>query len=110
MNRNLLVQSQGNLIAELAARFSGKLLLRREIPLDEKLFQRLVNQSYFTPTLSIKRNKFHYICERCGNRKRRLFANIPCNSCKQHHLYCRKCINLGRVMECEPIYYWTGHE
>ncbi|HLR65655.1 MAG TPA: DEAD/DEAH box helicase family protein [Virgibacillus sp.] len=110
MNRNLLVQSQGNLIAELAARFSGKLLLRREIPLDEKLFQRLVNQSYFTPTLSIKRKKFHYICERCGNRKRRLFANIPCNSCKKNHLYCRKCIDMGRVMECEPLYYWTGHE
>src|SRR5699024_3254406 len=28
--------------------------------------------------------------------------------CQKKHLYCRHCIHLGRVMECTPLYEWTG--
>ena len=45
---------------------------------------------------------------RCGNEKPSLFATIPCHRCHKIHLYCRKCIEMGRVIECEPLYQWNG--
>lgn len=95
---------------ELAKQFSGKLLLRSEIPLDEHTFQQLLASSYFTPMPPIKRKGFVHQCQRCGNQKHFLFAELPCASCETPHLYCRKCIEMGRIMACEPLYYWTGTE
>ncbi|SDQ25062.1 competence protein ComFA [Virgibacillus salinus] len=89
-------------------RYSGKLLLRREIPVDEATFKQLLHSSFFTPRSSIKKKYYQYQCQRCGNCKRSLFGSIPCNNCEKTHLYCRKCIEMGRVMECEPLYEWTG--
>lgn len=93
---------------DLATRFSGKLLLRGEIPLDEKHFQHLVNSGLFTSKPAMQRKRFTCQCQRCGNKKRSLLANIPCPTCEKTHAYCRKCIEMGRVTECEQLYYWTG--
>ncbi|WP_083334777.1 DEAD/DEAH box helicase [Sediminibacillus halophilus] len=47
-------------------------------------------------------------CRRCGNKLRRKFADIPCARCNQTHVYCRNCVEMGRVLECQPLYVWTG--
>lgn len=93
---------------ELALRFSGKLLLRNEIPLDEYTFQQLLSARLFTPTPAISKKIFFYHCHRCGNQKRHLFASIQCARCHDTHVYCRKCIEMGSVMECTSLYYWSG--
>lgn len=95
-------------LADLPQSFSGKILLRKEIPLDEKTFQYLLSTNSFTSIKSIIRKKLTYQCQRCGNLKRSLFASISCLICKKSHIYCRKCIEMGRVTECEPLYVWTG--
>lgn len=92
----------------LAYRFYGKLLLRKEIPLQESLFQQLITHHYFTPIQSINKRMWKNTCQRCNNQKRSLFAEFPCSLCDKFHLYCRKCIEMGRVIECEPFYRWTG--
>ncbi|MBM7600532.1 competence protein ComFA [Virgibacillus halotolerans] len=91
-----------------ARQFSGKLLLRTEILLDENTFQQLLSLHLFTPVQSIKRKKFTYQCQRCGNQKRSLFATLPRTSGKKILHYCRNCIEMGRVIDSEPLYYWTG--
>lgn len=91
-----------------AMRFAGKLLLRSEIPLDDDLFRQLVSSGYFKPFPAITRKFFQHQCTRCSNQDPSLFAKIPCSTCKKEHLYCRKCIEMGRVMECEALYQWTG--
>ena len=93
---------------ELAFRYSGKLLLRREIPLSDSSFQHLLHLSYFTPISSFTYRLFEKQCRRCGNQKPSLLGKIPCPHCRKTHLYCRKCIQMGRVMECEPLYVWSG--
>lgn len=89
-------------------RYSGKLLLRTEIPLDEHTFQRFLIMKLFTPIKSIKTKGFSQQCRRCGNQKRSLFASIPNKTSKKPSLYCRKCIEMGRVIEYELLYQWTG--
>ncbi|ASK62721.1 DNA/RNA helicase [Virgibacillus phasianinus] len=92
----------------LALRYSGKLLLRKEIPLDHATFQQLLNQQQFIPHASIIRKFSGPKCNRCNNQKRSLFGIIPCQICRKQHLYCRKCIEMGRVLECESLYSWQG--
>jgi len=94
----------------MANRFSGKLLLRYEIPLDEETFQQMLIEKSFTPIKSITRKNFMHQCKRCGNEERKYFAGIPCQRCHNTHIYCRKCIEMGRVMKCEPLYFWSGEQ
>src|SRR5690625_7403566 len=61
----------------------------------------------FTPSIKIS-SLTNPQCLRCNNQKPSLFADIPCARCKKTHKYCRNCINMGRVMECELLYYWSG--
>src|SRR5699024_8809041 len=51
---------------------------------------------------------FGYICQRCANQKPSLIGMFPCALCKETHAYCRHCLQMGRTMSCEPLYYWTG--
>ncbi|RDW15661.1 DEAD/DEAH box helicase [Oceanobacillus chungangensis] len=88
--------------------FSGKLLLRKEIALQDEDFQKLLKAKLLIQLKSITKRNFVYQCMRCGNQRPSLFATIPCHRCKNRHLYCRKCIEMGRVLECEPLYEWNG--
>jgi len=109
-NHQELANTEPDQLLDLANHFFGKLLTRHEIPLQEPFFQQLLSSACFTPTPSIIQRQFYHECQRCYNRKRSLFATLPCISCKEDHVYCRKCILMGRVIECEPLYYWSGVE
>lgn len=95
-------------LRELSCKYEGKLLLRKEITVNEEVFQRLLSNHLFTSLPSLQKKFFSLICKRCNNKKQSLFAKIPCLRCNETHYYCRKCIAMGRIMECEPLYYWTG--
>ena len=87
-----------------AKKYEGKLLLRDELDLDDRSLHK-----FFTPNPSIQRkNIYTYQCNRCGNSKHYLFGKIPCERCKTTHAYCRKCIEMGRVLMCESLYEWSG--
>lgn len=94
----------------LPNRYSGKILLREEIPLSEADFQKNLAKGYFIATPSIKPINFSHECQRCHNQKRSLFALIDCARCKTTHIYCRKCIEMGRVLSCESLYIWHGEQ
>src|SRR5699024_9348351 len=47
-------------------------------------------------------------CGRCFQKNPSQFAKIPCIRCGKDHLYCRHCIEMGRIMACESLYYWSG--
>ncbi|AXI10023.1 DNA/RNA helicase [Oceanobacillus zhaokaii] len=93
---------------KLSFLLSGKLLLRKEIQLQDKNLQQLLKAKLLIQVKSITKRNFVHQCIRCGNQKPSLFATIPCQQCKNTHLYCRKCIEMGRVLECEPLYEWNG--
>lgn len=95
---------------DLARKYEGKLLIRNEIMLDAAIFEKLLADASFTPIPSIRKNFFFFACQRCNNRKKSLFARFPCSRCGNSHYYCRNCLAMGRVMACEPLYYWSGTE
>lgn len=93
---------------QLANKFDGKLLLRNEIPIAPSKFNNLLKYHLFTSQSSIKKSCFQIRCIRCNNNKHSLFGMFPCAKCHNTHLYCRKCIMMGRVSECEMLYSWSG--
>lgn len=91
-------------------KYAGKIFVREEINLNESTLQSLIQSNKFTLIPSIKRNKWAHECQRCHNRKHSLFAEINCARCKTLHVYCRKCIEMGKVLSCESLYVWTGEQ
>ncbi len=83
---------------------SGKLLLKEELPpnLKEPYLSQLQRLD------AIDQSKNSPVCNRCGNNKKYLFGLIPCSRCHQTHVYCRNCLQTGRVLACEKLYFWAG--
>lgn len=93
---------------EISKSLDGKLLRRQEIPLDTNTINRLLENQFIQAKPSIRKTPLTNQCMRCDNRDKLYFAKIPCACCNKTHLYCRKCIQMGRIMECEPLYFWNG--
>lgn len=96
------------LIQEAAKVLDGKLLSRTEIPFDSTTIDKLLAMHYLQATPAIKRYLFFNQCSRCTNLKPQFFAKIPCGICHKTHVYCRNCIEMGRMMTCESLYTWSG--
>lgn len=95
-------------IKKLANLYEGKLLLRTEIHLTDRIFGKLLQQKFFTSVPAISRRSIITSCLRCNNQDKVFFAQIECEICLSTHIYCRNCIEMGRVMECQSLYFWTG--
>lgn len=57
---------------------------------------------------AIERKANGLICCRCGVSKNQYFAHSPCDKCQKDCVYCRSCIMMGKTLECEFLYEWTG--
>ncbi|MBB5173767.1 DEAD/DEAH box helicase [Texcoconibacillus texcoconensis] len=49
-------------------------------------------------------------CVRCDNTDPTRFASFSCARCGQECTYCRRCITMGRVSACTPLWTWHGPE
>ncbi|MBS4195518.1 DEAD/DEAH box helicase [Lederbergia citri] len=99
-----------NLTPDLQLFLSGRSLLASEIPFPrEKLDEQIsIGNINTIPGIVKKSKRWH--CNRCANSTQRLFANFPCANCQNEAgcFYCRKCIMMGRVASCTPLYTWSG--
>lgn len=90
----------------IASFCEAQLLLRQELPLTDKNFEELQLMNYLQETPGIEESFTGYVCKRCGNRKNHWFGKIPQKP--SPIVYCRKCIEMGRVSSFEALYRWTG--
>ncbi|SEO58940.1 competence protein ComFA [Amphibacillus marinus] len=91
-----------------AKRFSGRLLLKEELQLTEPEFAWLCAARKLIPRPSLVIKGLTSQCQRCGNKTKHLFGMFNCVRCQKMHHYCRYCIQMGRVMSCQPLYQWQG--
>src|SRR5699024_9458961 len=89
-------------------KYDGKLLLRREILVDDETFNDLLNRHYFTAVNSFISKSLFDRCVMCNNSNKALLGIIHCTKCNKLHIYCRNCIMMERVSTCELLYKWTG--
>ncbi|WP_255289159.1 DEAD/DEAH box helicase family protein [Bacillus cereus] len=79
---------------------AGKQLLLEELSSDlQRELNDLKKKGEIVCVQGVKKKNSKYMCQRCGNVDRRLFASFLCKVCA----YCRKCITMGRVSECAVL-------
>jgi competence protein ComFA len=105
---NRLLKDEKTTLPKLASLLEGKLLTADEIPLDQSLIKQLKQSNLLKTKPALTTSLFTTTCTRCGNRDKKEFATISCKRCTSEHPYCRKCIEMGRMMTCELLYYWNG--
>ena len=94
--------------SELQQHLTGRSLLAIEIPFAEKVIFDHIALGLVQSTPGIVQEKKAWRCNRCANETQRLFAPFPCAHCHTECHYCRKCIMMGRVSACTPLYSWIG--
>ncbi|MBM7606251.1 competence protein ComFA [Metabacillus crassostreae] len=94
---------------QLQQHLCGKELLSTEIPFSlEELFSHYQN-GFVRLNPGITLEKGRRTCNRCNNKDERFFAFFNCAKCgEQNCYYCRKCVMMGRVSECTPLFTWCG--
>lgn len=95
---------------ELQKLLTGKQLLLDDLPYSLHEVQEHYENGYITLRKGITHHKNKLKCERCGNQDSSWFADFPCSRCHEHCTYCRKCIMMGRISECTPLYGWVEVE
>ena len=82
---------------------SGKQLLLEELSSDLQRKLNDLKKRRDRMCTRCKKKNSKYMCQRCGNVDRRLFASFLCKRCSKVCTYCRKCITMGRVSECAVL-------
>ncbi|MGG0720070.1 DEAD/DEAH box helicase [Robertmurraya massiliosenegalensis] len=95
---------------EIRIHLIGKQLLLDEIPYPLEEIQLHYENGYITLRKGITHTKNRPKCQRCGNNDPYWFATFPCSRCQERCTYCRKCIMMGRVSTCTPLYSWIDAE
>ena len=95
---------------ELQLHLAGRSLLASEIPLGQTLIDRHFQDGFVKAEPGIKFVKKKPVCSRCCCPEPRLYARFPCSRCGKECWYCRHCVMMGRVSECELLYSWSGPE
>ncbi|APH03570.1 DEAD/DEAH box helicase [Bacillus weihaiensis] len=102
---------QFNHLPQLQSFLSGKELLLSEIPFPVDIIHTHYENGCIQLNYGITKKQKTKCCHRCGNQDEHLFASFDCAKCGEKDCtYCRKCIMMGRVSECTPLYYWSGPE
>lgn len=91
---------------ELQKLLQGKQLLLDDLPSNLTEIQEHYENGYITLRRGITFYRNKPKCERCGNQDPAWFATFPCARCEEVCTYCRKCIMMGRISRCTPLYGW----
>lgn len=96
--------------------FTGRVWIKELAPFPQSLVQLYIRQGYLKERegisekcVSMLRMK-RYVCERCQNEEQQEFVTFNCARCQQKCVYCRHCINMGRVASCTTLLTWSGPE
>ncbi|QFT90654.1 Transcription-repair-coupling factor [Bacillus sp. THAF10] len=87
---------------------SGKRLLLDELPFPPETIHEHYQKGYITLQHGVTNSNKGYRCTRCANKDQGLFYSYACARCQKKCAYCRKCIMMGRVSECTPLFSWSG--
>lgn len=104
----MLEQPNYFLSSKKIKQLAGKLLLYEELPLKSDEIDWLLQSKQLRKTPALSRQGNRSLCERCQNNDPTFFGTLPCARCKKSHLYCRKCLQMGRILACEYLYEWIG--
>jgi competence protein ComFA len=97
---------------EVQTFLTGRIWLKEQTPFPLTVIEEFIRKGFITPHSGIQSNQNSSSkkskspqCRRCGCKQLTAFQ---CAKCKDTCLYCRHCIQMGRVSSCSELITWTG--
>jgi competence protein ComFA len=97
---------------EVQAFLTGRIWLKEQTPFPLPVIEEFIRKGFITPHTGIQSNQNSSSkktkssnCRRCGNKQLTVFQ---CAKCKGTCLYCRQCIQMGRISSCSEVITWSG--
>ena len=96
--------------------FTGRIWIKELAPFPQPLIETYIKHGYLQerPGIHTKKSAFlqtpQYRCERCLNEVQYEYIKFDCARCQRKCVYCRHCINMGRVSRCTTLLTWNGQE
>ena len=91
--------------------FIGRIWITTNSPFPQEKMDTYRKFFNITPGISHKQGLFNrklYRCNRCYNENQQEFVHYECARCHKTCVYCRHCINMGRVTSCTDLMTWNG--
>ncbi len=85
----------------------GRIWLKEHSPFSKDDIEKAIEHNYFLIIEGIQKVP-HLKCNRCHNNDPQQFTKFDCSKCQQPCIYCRHCLNMGRVSSCTKLIVWTG--
>lgn len=92
------------LYSHVKQRLYGKELLLQELQVTKKEIVPFLKRGLVTARIGVKRWKKGYICLRCGTNDLSYFGSHPCARSGQTCIYCRNCIQMGKISTCTLLF------
>lgn len=102
--------------AQLRDFLIGRLWIREHTPFQQKTIEQHIQMGHIQTIPGVQPisttnklfSKNNWRCNRCRNEDPEFFASFNCAKCQQVCVYCRHCINMGRVSSCTELIKWIG--
>lgn len=96
--------------------FTGRIWTRHHTPFPPEKIEKYIEQGFFKKknAISTRIHSFgiiklkRYQCNRCHNAHQQEFIEFDCARCEKKCVYCRHCINMGRMSMCTDLIQWKG--
>ena len=85
----------------------GRIWLKNHTPFHETDIERAIAQNYFRIKEGIQTEP-HLKCNRCHTVDSHQFTHFDCTKCQKVCVYCRHCLNMGRISGCTKLLLWAG--
>ena len=85
----------------------GRIWLRNHAPFHETDIKRGIERNYFQINEGIQTSPY-LKCNRCHNVAVNQFTHFDCAKCQKTCVYCRHCLNMGRISGCTKLLVWRG--
>lgn len=113
---NAFIQYKGLIIEpQIRDFFIGRIWPKQQTPFPKPKIGKYIQENYFQtkPAISEKQTKGiikrkSFICNRCLNENQNEFVQFECARCEKWCVYCRHCINMGRMSSCTELIVWNG--
>lgn len=85
----------------------GRIWLKDHAPFHESDIKNAIKRNYFQVIEGIQQQP-SLKCMRCHNEDLQQFTHFDCSVCQKICVYCRHCLNMGRISSCTKLLLWQG--
>lgn len=90
----------------------GRIWIKDYAPFSSSKIETYIRKKLIVTLPGITVNNFfkwkQFKCNRCHNENQQQFVQFECAKCNEVCVYCRHCINMGRISRCTTLIVWNG--